>query len=71
MSTSDLLPPTAAAAELGISEKTLKRWRDQGKGPPLAPGGKGHPLYNLDALRRWRASQPVVTTVRYLAMGAA
>jgi hypothetical protein len=65
----DLISPTAAAAELGISEKTLYRWRGQGKGPPAVQSQPA--LYSRDALRSWRASHAVVTSVRYVSVEGA
>lgn len=44
------LAPKQAAALLGKSEETLRRWRVQGKGPPFVMEG-GKPRYRSDLLQ--------------------
>lgn len=59
----DLIPPAAAALELGISEKTLTKWRRENKGPPFTRISGDRVRYSRGALKGWRATQAV--TIRY------
>lgn len=63
---SDLVVPAVAAVELGVSEKTLAKWRHTGKGPSFVRLAHDCVRYSLPALRSWRSQQP--RTVRYLAL---
>lgn len=65
----DLISPAAAGVELGVSEKTLAKWRQAGKGPPFVRIAHDCVRYPLRPLREWRANQLV--TVRYLSLSAA
>lgn len=60
--TDDLSPP-AAAVELGVSEKTLTKWRQARKGPPYGRISNDRVRYSKEAIERWRARQ--VTSIRY------
>jgi predicted DNA-binding transcriptional regulator AlpA len=62
-SMTDLLPPAAAALELGISEKTLTKWRRENKGPTFVRTSGDRVRYSKEALNEWRATQ--VATIRY------
>jgi Helix-turn-helix domain len=57
------LTPAAAAVYLGISEKTLTKWRQAGKGPAFVRNQDGRVRYTIEALKEWRATQTV--TIRY------
>ncbi len=50
-----LIPSSELATLLGVSQKTLERWRVEGGGPPFvkAPGTRGAVRYDLDAVERW------------------
>jgi hypothetical protein len=54
-----LLPHNSAARELGKNPSTLTRWKK--KGAPVARRGhrgkNGAALYDVDAIRAWRAQQ--------------
>lgn len=65
----DLISPAAAAVELSVSEKTLAKWRQAGKGPPVIRIAHDCIRYRLGPLREWRAKQ--VVTVRYLSLRVA
>lgn len=67
-STMNLITPAAAAVELGVSEKTLSKWRCQGKGPPFQRHGHDCVRYDHAAVIEWRSRQP--KTVRYLSLSA-
>lgn len=45
-----------AAAYLQVSEETLRKWRAQGVGPPVAKLGR-HLRYRKDALDQWIKQQ--------------
>lgn len=62
----DLISPAVAAVELGVSEKTLAKWRCNGKGPPYIRLAHDCVRYDKDAVRNWRSQQ--LTTVRYLSI---
>lgn len=43
-----------AAAYIGSSPATLRRWRSEGRGPEFVrPPDGGHPRYPLDSLEEW------------------
>jgi hypothetical protein len=44
------------AEELGVSTRTLKRWRRERRGPPVTYIGR-RPVYNQDSKRRWLTSR--------------
>ena len=46
----------AAAAHLGVSPRTLERWRIEGYGPPFYKFGK-RTLYSESDLADWAAAQ--------------
>ena len=48
-----LLNRREAAALIGTSEKTLKRWEAVGKGPPVLRFGKRMARYTVLGLREW------------------
>jgi hypothetical protein len=52
----DYLTRTELAAELGICERTLCRWRDLGQGPAITTIGK-RPLYRRAAVAAWLAAR--------------
>lgn len=52
----DLLRPRDAARQLGITEKTLRRWRSESYGPRyvrLGQGLRGRVAYRLEDLVGW------------------
>jgi len=51
------------AAELGISARTLKRWRSLGQGPCVTFVGK-RPLYSTEAIRNWLSKQQQTVSKR-------
>jgi hypothetical protein len=59
----DLLSPAAAALELCISEKTLKKRRQANNGPPFVRTSTGRVLYRKEDIKAWRATQ--VVTLHY------
>lgn len=65
----DLISPAAAAVELGVSEKTLSKWRARGKGPPFNRHGHDCVRYDRATVIEWRDKQP--KTVRYLSLSIA
>lgn len=50
----DFFTRTALAAELGVCERTLIRWKDCGSGPPITKVG-ARPLYRKAAVAAWLA----------------
>jgi predicted DNA-binding transcriptional regulator AlpA len=52
----DYIPRPKLAAELGKSEKTLVRWENDGKGPPVTRMGRDV-LYYIPSLQKWLRSQ--------------
>lgn len=52
----DWLNITDAAEHIGVSRETLRRWRDDHKGPPYLTVG-GQVFYPLDQLTRWLERQ--------------
>jgi excisionase family DNA binding protein len=52
----ELLTIKEAAAHLKVSEETLRKWRAQGAGPPVAKLGR-HLRYRKDALDQWVKEQ--------------
>jgi hypothetical protein len=50
------LTPAQLATELGITVKTLKRWRDLGKGPPVTFVGR-FPYYSPHGRVAWLRSR--------------
>ena len=50
-----------AANYLGISKKTLERWRFEGRGPTFRKFGK-RVLYSQDELDRWAKDQERTST---------
>jgi hypothetical protein len=44
------------AAELGVTPRTLKRWRFQRVGPPVTYAGR-KPIYSQESKRRWLKSR--------------
>lgn len=52
----DYLPEADAAAQLGVSPRTMQRWRNQANGiPHTVIGGKIY--YNVASLKDWLRSQ--------------
>ena len=52
----DLLRPQEAARQLGITEKTLRRWRSESYGPNyvrIGQGPRGRVAYRLEDLFTW------------------
>ena len=62
----DEISPAAAAVELGVSEKTLAKWRNARRGPPYERTANGCVRYSKERIKRWRAQQ--VTSVRYCSL---
>jgi Helix-turn-helix domain len=60
---SDYLEKDAAAAELGVCERTLDRWHQLGGGPPRATIGR-RIFYRRSSVAAWLSSreQPVSNT---------
>jgi excisionase family DNA binding protein len=56
MTMPELLTIKEAAACLKVSEETLRKWRAQGAGPPVAKLGR-HLRYRKDALDQWVKEQ--------------
>ena len=54
----ELLSSAEAAALLGISLRTLRRWRQMREGPPWVPIGRKI-VYRTQALRAWLAAREV------------
>lgn len=65
----NLLPPTAAALYLDVSEKTLTKLRRARRGPDFVRDTHGHVQYSREALDVWRAKHR--RTVRYILLEAA
>ena len=53
---SDYLTEDQAAAELGICVRTLRRWRDLGRGPAITRLGR-RCLYRRTTIANWLASR--------------
>lgn len=51
--TSTLLTTAQVARLLGVSERTLRRWRDSGTGPPFIPLAGTTVRYREAALTTW------------------
>jgi hypothetical protein len=60
VATRQYIPPAAAAEVLGLSEKTLSRWRWAGKGPPYRKFGSSvrYAFEDLEAYAANSAVQP-------------
>ena len=54
----ELLPPTAAAARLGVKPATLAKWRVKGGGPAFRKIGT-LVLYPVAELAAWVQAQPL------------
>ena len=52
----ELLSAQDAAALLGISPRTLRRWRQMREGPPWVPIGR-KVVYRVQAVRAWLAGR--------------
>ena len=52
----DYLSPAELAGELGISGRTLERWRRLGSAPPRTVLGK-KVLYKRESVRAWLAAR--------------
>lgn len=64
MTTSDeVLTAAQAAAYLKVCDKTLKRWRDAGRGPEWYRDSVGRVLYTRAALNAWLKTQFIATIV--------
>jgi predicted DNA-binding transcriptional regulator AlpA len=57
----DLIAPTSAAQELGVTTKTLSNWRVAGKGPGHYKIG-GKVMYRRVEIRAWLAQQRRTST---------
>ena len=54
--TGEIMSADEAAALIGVSAQTLKKWRREGTGPAwsrLSDGPKGHVRYRRDAIYEW------------------
>ncbi|WP_285672903.1 helix-turn-helix transcriptional regulator, partial [Paralimibaculum aggregatum] len=51
-----LLTASEAAALLGVSERTLRRWDQARCGPPRSAAGR-KPIYRLDTVLHWLKRQ--------------
>lgn len=47
------LTPKQLAQQLGVSEKTLERWRKDGSGPPFVKTGSKRIRYPIVGLEAW------------------
>ncbi|MER7234037.1 helix-turn-helix domain-containing protein [Streptomyces olivaceus] len=60
----EILTPERLATELGVTQKTLAKWRYSGAGPryiKLGGTGKTHPVrYRRADVNRWLNAQPVM-----------
>lgn len=63
MTAEDVLTTAQAAAHLTVSEKTLRRWREEGKGPDYRRDPDGRIIYTRGALTAWRETQFVVSII--------
>lgn len=52
----EYLPAAEAAQQLGVSKRTLKRWEQLRRGPPVTRVGRRN-LYRRESLMRWLAKQ--------------
>lgn len=66
---SEPITPAQAAVMLGVSERTLSKWRCQGKGPPFERHAHDCIRYDRAEVKEWRDKQP--KTVRYLSLSSA
>lgn len=57
-----LLTPADLAERLGITERTLARWRETGSGPPFIRTGGRFPRYSPDDVDEWLLSQRRTST---------
>jgi predicted DNA-binding transcriptional regulator AlpA len=48
-----LLTRRQTAELIGTSERTLRRWEEQNKGPPALCFSKRMTRYNIEAVREW------------------
>jgi hypothetical protein len=51
----DYLEEQPLAQEIGVTVRTLRRWRRERKGPPITHIGR-KVVYSLEGLRRWLAA---------------
>jgi hypothetical protein len=51
----DYLTEEALAREIGITIRTLRRWRKERQGPPITHVGR-KVVYSIEGLRRWLAA---------------
>jgi hypothetical protein len=51
----DFYTETSLATELGITIRTLRRWRKERRGPPITHVGR-KVVYSTEGLRRWLAA---------------
>lgn len=63
MTSDDILTAAQAAALLKLSERTLRRLRDRGEGPPFRRLPDGQPLYTRSGLETWLTTQCVVSVI--------
>ncbi|MDO5535515.1 MAG: helix-turn-helix domain-containing protein [Propionibacteriaceae bacterium] len=57
-----LLTPADLAARLGVSERTLARWRETGSGPTFIRTGGRSPRYSPDDVDEWLLNQRRTST---------
>ncbi|MEP5769468.1 helix-turn-helix domain-containing protein [Nisaea sp.] len=53
----EYLSPKAVSRLIGKSDRTLKRWRAEGKGPPWTRNGEWTVAYPGDGLQVWLATR--------------
>lgn len=51
------LSPQALAERLGVSLRTVERWRISGEGPPFLRAGGRRVLYRVSDVERWEAGR--------------
>jgi len=56
-----LLPQQTVAARLGVTARTIERWRTEGAGPPFLKVGRGV-RYDEADLSAWLAAQRRLST---------
>jgi DNA-binding transcriptional MerR regulator len=58
-----LVASAQAAALLKVSERTMRRWRDTGEGPPFKRLPDGQALYARSDIHGWLTTQCVVSII--------
>ena len=63
MTSEAMLTAAQTAARLKISERTLRRLRDRGEGPPFRREPDGQLLYSSAGLDQWLSTQCIVSII--------